>query len=355
MTDPETADAVYIEPINWQTVEKIIAKERPDALLPTMGGQTALNCALDLADHGVLEKYGVELIGASRDAIRMAEDRELFRHAMMEIGLDCPKAEVARIVRAGARYPDQGRLSDHHPAELHARRLRRRHRLQPRGIRGDRQARPRALAGARSADRGIGARLEGIRDGSRARQGGQLHHRLLDRELRSDGRAHRRLDHGRAGADADRQGIPAPARRVDRGAAQDRRRHRRLERAVRRQFRERPRRRHRDESARVAFVGAGLEGDRLSDREGRRQARSRLHARRAAQRDHRRQDAGVVRADDRLRRHQDSALRVREIPVDRFAPDDADEIGRRSHGDRPHVPGIAAEGAARSGDRQERS
>jgi carbamoyl-phosphate synthase large subunit len=96
MTDPGTADAVYIEPINWQTVEKIIAKERPDALLPTMGGQTALNCALDLADHGVLEKYGVELIGASREAIRMAEDRELFRVAMQEIGLECPKAEVAR-------------------------------------------------------------------------------------------------------------------------------------------------------------------------------------------------------------------------------------------------------------------
>src|SRR3546814_71866 len=96
MTDPEMADAVYIEPINWQTVEKIIAKERPDALLPTMGGQTALNCALDLADNGVLEKYGVELIGAKRDAIRMAEDRELFRVAMAEIGLECPKAEVAK-------------------------------------------------------------------------------------------------------------------------------------------------------------------------------------------------------------------------------------------------------------------
>jgi carbamoyl-phosphate synthase large subunit len=96
MTDPTMADAVYIEPINWQSVEKIIAKEKPDALLPTMGGQTALNCALDLADHGVLEHYGVELIGASRDAIRMAEDRELFRVAMAEIGLECPKAEVAR-------------------------------------------------------------------------------------------------------------------------------------------------------------------------------------------------------------------------------------------------------------------
>ena len=111
MTDPDTADAVYIEPIDWQTVEKIIAKERPDALLPTMGGQTGLNCALDLADHGVLEKYGVELIGASRDAIRMAEDRELFRDAMRDIGLECPKAEVARTfeqaveIQATVGYP----------------------------------------------------------------------------------------------------------------------------------------------------------------------------------------------------------------------------------------------------------
>jgi carbamoyl-phosphate synthase large subunit len=96
MTDPETADAVYIEPINWQTVERIIAKERPDAVLPTMGGQTALNCALDLADHGVLEKYDVELIGARREAIRMAEDRELFKQAMTEIGLESPKSDVAR-------------------------------------------------------------------------------------------------------------------------------------------------------------------------------------------------------------------------------------------------------------------
>ncbi|RMH94747.1 carbamoyl-phosphate synthase large subunit [Lysobacter pythonis] len=96
MTDPDMADAVYIEPINWRSVEKIIAKERPDALLPTMGGQTALNCALDLADNGVLERFDVELIGASREAIRMAEDRELFRVAMEEIGLECPKAEVAR-------------------------------------------------------------------------------------------------------------------------------------------------------------------------------------------------------------------------------------------------------------------
>ncbi len=98
MTDPDMADAVYIEPINPATVERIIAKEKPDALLPTMGGQTALNCALDLADAGTLEKHGVELIGASREAIRMAEDRELFRVAMKEIGLECPKAEIARTL-----------------------------------------------------------------------------------------------------------------------------------------------------------------------------------------------------------------------------------------------------------------
>ncbi len=95
MTDPETADAVYIEPIDWQTVERIIVKEQPDALLPTMGGQTGLNCALDLVRHGVLEKHGVEMIGASREAIDMAEDREQFREAMLEIGLDVPLAEIA--------------------------------------------------------------------------------------------------------------------------------------------------------------------------------------------------------------------------------------------------------------------
>ncbi len=95
MTDPETADAVYIEPVHWTALERVIAKERPDALLPTMGGQTALNCALDLVREGVLDKYRVEMIAASREAIDMAEDRELFRKAMAEIGLESPQAEIA--------------------------------------------------------------------------------------------------------------------------------------------------------------------------------------------------------------------------------------------------------------------
>lgn len=95
MTDPEMADATYIEPITWTMVEKIIEIERPDALLPTMGGQTALNCALDLVKHGVLEKHGVELIGASREAIDKAEDREKFKEAMSRIGLNSARSAVA--------------------------------------------------------------------------------------------------------------------------------------------------------------------------------------------------------------------------------------------------------------------
>ncbi|MGE3481782.1 MAG: carbamoyl-phosphate synthase large subunit [Gammaproteobacteria bacterium] len=111
MTDPGMADATYIEPINWRTLASIIEKERPDALLPTMGGQTALNCSLDLVREGVLERFGVEMIGASRDAIDTAEDRDLFRRAMAEIGLACPRAAVAHSmeealqVQAPIGYP----------------------------------------------------------------------------------------------------------------------------------------------------------------------------------------------------------------------------------------------------------
>ncbi len=95
MTDPETADVVYIEPINWKTVARIIEKERPDALLPTMGGQTALNCALDLDREGVLEQFNVEMIGADKNAIDKAEDRDRFRQAMQKIGLDMPRSSIA--------------------------------------------------------------------------------------------------------------------------------------------------------------------------------------------------------------------------------------------------------------------
>jgi carbamoyl-phosphate synthase large subunit len=96
MTDPELADATYIEPITPEIVAKIIEKEKPDALLPTMGGQTALNCAKALAENGTLEKHNVELIGANLEAINKAEDRDLFNQAMKKIGLDMPRNAIAK-------------------------------------------------------------------------------------------------------------------------------------------------------------------------------------------------------------------------------------------------------------------
>src|SRR5680860_762253 len=98
MTDPGLADATYIEPITPEIVAKIIEKERPDAVLPTMGGQTALNTALSLNKMGVLEKYGVEMIGAKAEVIDKAEDRDLFRQAMARIGLETPRAEIAHDI-----------------------------------------------------------------------------------------------------------------------------------------------------------------------------------------------------------------------------------------------------------------
>jgi carbamoyl-phosphate synthase large subunit len=107
MTDPEMADATYIEPINWRVLERIIERERPDALLPTMGGQTALNCALDLAREGVLERFGVEMIGATREAIDKAEDRDLFRQAMRRIGLDMPRSAIAHSLEEAIQVQAQ--------------------------------------------------------------------------------------------------------------------------------------------------------------------------------------------------------------------------------------------------------
>src|SRR6201993_450380 len=96
MTDPETADRTYVEPITWEMVARIIERERPDALLPTLGGQTALNTAMDLHRHGVLEKYKVEMIGAPPAVIDKAEDREQFKRAMQKIGIAVPESGVAR-------------------------------------------------------------------------------------------------------------------------------------------------------------------------------------------------------------------------------------------------------------------
>ena len=144
MTDPELADRTYVEPLTPETLEAIIERERPDALLPTVGGQTALNLAVALAERGILERYGVALIGASIPAIKVAEDRLQFRDAMREIGIDVPSSAVVGSLDAALAAVRRGRFPGHHPAVVHARRRRRRHRLQHRRVPGDCRPRPRA-------------------------------------------------------------------------------------------------------------------------------------------------------------------------------------------------------------------
>ena len=354
MTDPELADATYIEPITPEVVAKIIARGAARCV-PADHGRP------DRAQHGAHARRGRHL-----RALRRRADRGLARGDRQgrgpravprRDGADRPRDAEERgraLAGRGRARARRGRPAGDHPAELHARRLGRRRRLQSRGVRSGGRGRPRRLADRRGPGRGVGPRLERVRDGGGARPGRQLHHRLLDRERRPDGGAHRRQHHGRAGADADRQGIPADAQRLDRGPARDRGRHRRLERAVRGQSGRRPDGDHRDEPAGVALLGAGVQGDRLPDRQGRGPARGRLHARRDHQRHHRR-DAGLVRADHRLRGHQGAALHLREVPGDRADPDHGDEVGRRGHGARPHLRGVAAEGAALARDRPRRA
>ena len=322
MTDPEMADRTYIEPLTRTYLEEIIRIEAEMlkesgqlgvfALLPTVGGQTALNLAVELADGGVLEKYGVQLIGAQLGAIKKAEDRLLFKDAMTAIGLDVPKSSLVNNLKDGIDFSSKIGF----PVIL-----------RPSftlggtggGIAYNREELLELLA--RGLDlspvhevlhRRVSTRLEGVRAGADARPGGQRHRHLLDRELRSDGSAHRRFDHRGARADADRSRIPDDARRGNRRNSRNWRRDWRIEHSVRRRSAQRAHGRHRDESARVALVGAGLEGDGIPDREDCSQAGGRLHARRDHQRHHP-QDAGVLRADAGLRRRKDSEVAVREV------------------------------------------
>ncbi len=240
------------------------------------------------------------------------------------------------------------------PAGVHARRPRRRLREHARRAARAGRDRPAREPDRPGARRGVGARLGRVRARGRARPPRQRRDRLLDREPRPDGRAHRRLGHGRAADDALRRGVPGAARRGGGGRARGRRRHRRLEHPVRARPRHRRHPRDRDEPARVALVRARVEGDGLPDREGRGEARRRLHARRDPERPDG-HDAGELRADARLRRRQVPALRVREVPRRRPHARHADEVRRRDDGHRPHVRRGVPEGdalaRARSGRR----
>ena len=346
MTDPEFADATYIEPLLPGPVAQVIERERPDALLATLGGQTALNLAKALHDDGTLERFE-----------RRADRRQLRGDRVRRGPRAVRRGDGARrAADAAERDRDDGRAGDARRSGSWACRAscapRSRSAAAAAGsrateeeLRRARRARDRGLADRPGAARPVGDRLGRVRARGDARRRRQRRDRLLDREHRPDGRAHGRLGHGRAAADAHRRPLPAAARPGDRGDPRGRRGDGRLERAVRGQPGDRGDPRDRDEPARVALLGAGVEGDGLSDREDRRAARGRLPAGRDRQRHHRR-DPGVLRADDRLRRRQVAALRVREVSRRRPDADDAHEVGRRGDGDRPHVlPGVR-QGAA---------
>ena len=240
MTDPEFATATYIEPLLPGPVTKIIEKERPDALLPTLGGQTALNLAMALHEDGTLERFGVELIGADAEAIRRAEDREEFRTTMNEAGLRIPwsitvetlgeveegLAAAGSPCRRSSARPSHGRPGGR--GRLH------RDRAAPGRLRG-----PRGEPDQPGAGRGVGDRLGRVRARGDAGPQRQRRDHLLDRERRPDGRPHRRLGHRRARADPHRPALPGAARPGDQGDPRDRGRDRRLQRPVRGRPRER--------------------------------------------------------------------------------------------------------------------
>ncbi len=211
MTDPATADRTYVEPLDPEVLTAIIEKERPDALLPTLGGQTALNLTMKLVELGVLERYGVEVIGARPEAISTAEDRDKFKAAMQEIGLEVPPSGFAHTLAEAEEIAEEigypimvrpsfilgGSGTGHRPGcgALHPARGRR----------------PRGQPGGADPGGAFDRRLEGVRARGHARRRRQLRRRLLHRELRSDGGAHRGLHHGRPGPDAQRRRVPGDA------------------------------------------------------------------------------------------------------------------------------------------------
>ena len=355
MTDPDLADATYIEPITPEIVAKIIEKEKPDALLPTMGGQTALNCALSLRKMGTLEKFGVQMIGATARAIDKAEDRELFREAMKRIGLETPRShQVKTLVQALEALDDIGLPAIIRPSFTLG------------GTGG-------GIAYNKTefieiVERGIDAsptsevlieelvlgwkeyEMEVVRDkndnciiicsienvdpmgvhtGDSITIAPAL--TLTDKEYQIMRDASiavlREIGVETGGSNVQFAVNPADGRlviiemnpRVSRSSALA----------------------SKATGFPIAKVAAKLAvGYTLG---------------RNRQRHHRRGNAGVVRADHRLRGHQDPAFRLREVSRRRAGAHHLDEVGGRGHGDRPHLPGILAEGAALAGDGADRA
>ena len=336
MTDPDWADATYLEPLDLEGVTGVLRRERPDALLPTLGGQTALNLAMELEASGVLEELGIELIGASAKAIHTAEDREAFGEAMASVGLRVPRSVIVRT-----------------PEEAHAAISKASSSCRSRSARRSRSA---ATAAASRAPRRSSTRssLRGLSESP-------ISQVLVEESVEGWGEFELEVIRDKLDnvvivcsiENLDPMGVHtgdsvccAPAMTLsDREYQSLRDAAVKVIRAVgvetggsNVQFGGQPRdrrdRRDRDEPARLALLRAGLEGHGLPDREGRDAARHRLHAGRDPERHHR-HDARLVRADDRLRGRQGAALRVREVRRLGRDADDADEVGGRGDGHRP--------------------
>ena len=313
MTDPEMADATYIEPINWRTVAKIIEKEKPDAVLPTMGGQTALNCALDLDREGVLERNGVELIGASQDAIDKAEDRERFKEAMADIGLGTARAAIAHsmeealqvqvqigfptIIRPSFTLGGSGGGIAYNREEF-MEIVERGLDLSPtneilleESVLGWKEYEMEVVRD-KNDNCIIVCAIENL-DPMGVHTGDSITvapaQTLTDKEYQIMRDASlavlREIGVETGGSNVQFAINPEDGRMVV------------IE----------------MNPARFPFLGAGVQGHRLPHRQGGREIGRWLHAGRAAQRDHRRRHAGLVRALHRLRGHQDPALHLREV------------------------------------------
>ena len=345
MTDPGTADRTYIEPLDAAVLTAIIEKERPDALLPTLGGQTALNLTMQLVELGVLERYGVEVIGARPDAISTAEDRDRFKAAMQEIGLEVPPSGFAHTLSEAEEIAQD--------------------------IGFPIMVRPSFILGgsgtgiARDAAHFTQLAVEGLA----ASPVGQI---LVERSIA--GWKEFELEVMRDAADncvvvcsienVDPMGVHtgdsitvAPAQTLtDVEYQADARRRvrlpaargcgdRRVQRAVRRRSADGSPGDHRDEPEGLALVGPGLEGHRVPHRQDRRPPGRRVPPRRDPQRHHP-GHARLVRTDDRLRGDQGAALGLREAARDRRPPGHPHAVGRGGDGHRAHVLRVAAEGVA---------
>jgi carbamoyl-phosphate synthase large subunit len=361
MTDPDFADATYVEPLDLEILTKIIERERPDALLPTLGGQTALNLAMELVEAGVLDRYGVELIGADAEAIATAEDRERFKEAMIEIGLDVPPSGSARPPAELKGAPKGEQVA---AAMVVAREVVERIGL-PVVIR------PAYILGGKGT--GIASTPEEFEKvASFGLDASPITEILIEKSIA--GWKEYELEVMRDRADncviicsienVDPMGVHtgdsitvAPAQTLSdveyqkmRDAAFACMRRVGVETGGSNvQFALEPHQRrhggHRDEPAGEPQLRAGVEGHGLPDRQDRGPPRRRLHARRDPQRHHQ-EDPGQLRADHRLRGHQGAPVGVREVPRPGAGARHADAVGGRGHGHRPDVPRVAPEGAA---------